>query len=765
MKVVIQIVAVLLFSALSAQKTEVSYWKNSADDKVKAVGKRQIVPNKYLVVNLNYEQLKLQLLSAPNEKSTIINQSNCIIGIPAPSGEMQLFKVVEAPIMEAPLAAAYPDIKTYSIKGITDVYANGKLDVTEFGFHAMVRTINGDYFIDPYCLKNTEDYITYYTTDFIKPEQDKAPEVGIDGQMGGDKFQEKPSGSSAQNTALMPPAACVGTNLRTYRLAVACTGEYAVAATGSATPTKPQTLAKIVTSINRVTGVYETEASVRLVLVATQTNVIFTSGASDPFNNTNATVLIGQSQTEITNLIGSANFDIGHTFSTGGGGLAGLGVVCSNSQKARGITGSSSPVGDPYDIDYVCHEMGHQFSGNHTFNASSGAGSCSGNRNGSTSVEPGSGITIMGYAGICGAQNLASNSIAYFHATSYDEIVNFTQTGGGNGCAAISATGNQPPAVSVLSNYNIPVNTPFILTGTATDPNGDPLTYSWEERDAGSAAGNWNSGSKPFFKSNTPTASGSRMFPTLSAVLNNNYQGIIGEYLPTTAQALNFRLTARDNKMGGGGVCYLQNTITSITGTGPFAVTYPNATGIIWPSGGPQTITWNVNNTNFAPVSCPSVNILISYNSGNAFTMLLANTANDGSQLITAPTVTTAISTCRIKIESVGNVFFDINEPNFEISNAPGAGLSEVSGGNVLGVSILPNPFANDFQLRVASLASGSKTEVIITDVLGKIIKKTTYDKVSMLDEKINLSELEAAVYFVTVMNNNTKTTTRVIKQ
>lgn len=766
MKTILQTLAVVLCLGTNAQNGEANHWSITTEKNVAHTGKRQIVPSKYLVYNLNLTNLKTQLISAPSEKNVIINNSNCVITLPAPNGQMQLFKVVEAPIMEPELAKAYPDIKTYSIKGITDVYANGKIDVNEFGFHGMVRTVNGDYFIDPYCLGNTADYITYYTADFVKPEQDRTPEVGIDGVTPDNQSKKKANVTSAQSTAIMPPAACAGANLRTYRLALACTGEYAVAATGSATPTKAQTLAKIVTSINRVTGVYETEVSVRLVLVATETMVVFTSASTDPFTgNNNATTLIGESQTIITNTIGTANFDIGHTFSTGGGGLAGLGVVCSASQKARGITGSPSPVGDPYDIDYVCHEMGHQFSGNHTFNASAGAGSCSGNRNASTSVEPGSGITIMGYAGICGSQDLASNSIAYFHATSYDEIVNFTQTGGGNGCAVTTTTGNQPPVVSALSNYNIPVNTPFILTGSATDPNGDPLTYSWEERDAGSASGNWNSGSKPFFKSNAPVTNGSRMFPNLLAVLSNNYQGTIGDYLPTNAQTLNFRLTARDNKAGGGGVCYSQSTITSITGSGPFAVTYPNAPGIVWPSGGPQTITWNVNNTNFAPVSCASVNILISYNSGNTFTMLLANTANDGSELITAPTVTTVISTCRIKIESVGNVFFDINEPNFEISNAPGAGLHEVSGGNALGVKVLPNPFTNDFQLKVASLSSGSKTDVIITDVLGKIIKKTSYDKIILLDERIDLSDYEAAVYFVTVVNNGTKTTTRIIKQ
>ncbi len=768
MKTILQTLAIVLCLGTSAQNSETGHWNATTESNVALNGKRQIIPQKYLVYNLNISNLKAQLLTAPDESAMSINQSNCIIVLPAPNGQMQQFRVVESSIMEPALAKAYPDIKTYSVKGITDVYANGKIDVNEFGFHGMIRTINGDYFIDPYCLQNTADYITYYTADFVKPLQDRMPEVGIEGvdtDVDHDAPQKKSTSTSVQSQALMPPAACVGANLRTYRLALACTGEYAVAATGSATPTVAQTLAKIVTSINRVTGIYQTEVACKLVLVATETMVVFTNASTDPFTgNNNAGTLIGESQTVCTNTIGTANFDIGHTFSTGGGGLAGLGVVCSASQKGRGITGSPSPVGDPYDVDYVAHEMGHQFSGNHTFNASSGAGSCSGNRNGATSVEPGSGVTIMGYAGICGSQNLASNSIAYFHATSYDEIVNFTQTGGGNSCAVTTTTGNQPPVVNALTNYNIPVNTAFTLTGSATDPNGDPLTYSWEERDPGTAAGNWNSGSKPFFRSYAPVTSGTRMFPTLIALLNNNYQTTIGEYIPTTAQTLQFRLTVRDNKATGGGVCYSQSTITTIAGTGPFEITYPNAAGIVWPSGGQATITWNVNNTNMAPVNCASVNILISYNSGNAYSVLLANTANDGSELITVPTVTTSITTCRIKIESVGNVFFDVNQPNFEISNAPGAGLHEVSGGNSLGLKVLPNPFSNDFQLKVAALASYAKTDVVITDVLGKVLKKSTFNDVNILDERIDLTGYEAGVYFVTVMNDGRSNTSKIIK-
>jgi len=748
---------------LKAQSNNDKFWSPVSESAIQQSGKRQIVPQKYLAFQLNGNDLKTQLLSAPHENVVKINESACIITLPVPNGTFQKFRVVESPIMEPALAAQYPDMKTYSIKGIDDVYANGKLDWNEFGFHGMVRSINGDFFIDPYCLQNVKDYITYYTADFAKDPSQMLPEVGVIENTDKKTTDASPKkkGESEAKLNSAPPATCVGAQLRKYRLAVACTGEYAVAATGSTTPTVAQTLAKIVTSVNRVTGVYETEVAVRLILVATETMVVFTSASTDPFNgNNNAGTLINESQTVITNTIGTANFDIGHTFSTGGGGLAGLGVVCSASQKASGITGSPNPVGDPYDIDYVAHEMGHQFKGNHTFNST--VGSCGGgNRNASTAVEPGSGITIMAYAGICGSQDLAPNSIAYFHAISYDEIVNFTNVSTGNNCASTNTTGNQPPVVTGSGNYIVPKSTPFILTGSATDPDGDALTYSWEETDLG-VAGNWNSGNKVFFRSYAPNTSPSRSFPSNAVVLTGNYTGTKGEYLPSTAQTLQFRLTARDNKANGGGVCYAINTVTVNGTSGPLTVSYPDATGIIWGISTPQTITWAVNGTNTAPVSCDSVRVLISYNGGTTYSVLIGSTPNDGSELITAPTLTSTINTCRIKVESKGNIFFDVSNNNFTIST--NVGLNAFSKNNPVGLSVWPNPFNNEFNFAVGNLNSESTTEVKVMDVLGKTVYQKNYIHKTELNESIDLSGNANGVYFINVSNNNKSSFYRIIK-
>jgi hypothetical protein len=731
-----------LFSFAQEQR----FWSPVSENNITPKGGREIIPQKYKTFHLDLAEMKSKLLSAPSDVNVNISNSNCIIYLPIANGEIQAFKVVYAPIMEEGLATAYPHIKTFSIKGIDDVYANGKIDFGDFGFHAMIRSVHGDVFIDPYCRGNKKDYITYYTNDFKKDPAHMLPEVGVitDGEM---KY----------NTSAAIPGPCVGTNLRKYRLALACTGEYAQAATGLTSPSKAQILSKVVTTVNRVDGVYETDASIRLILVANDTIILYGTPSSDPFTgNNNAGTLINESQTVCNSNIGSANYDIGHTFSTGGGGLAFLACVCGSS-KARGITGSSSPVGDPYDIDYVAHEMGHQFGGNHTFNAVTS--SCSGNRNASTSVEPGSGITIMAYAGICGTNDLAAHSIAYFHAISYDEITNFTHFGTGNSCANTNTTGNNPPSVTGSITYTVPKSTPFSLTGSGTDPDGDALTYSWEETDPGSTGASWNSGNKPYFMSYTPTPSPTRMFPKLSVVLSGTLTNVKGEYCPATAQTLNFRLTARDNKMGGGGVCYANSQVV-ISNAGPFNITYPNATGITWAAGSSQTITWNVNGTDVSPVSCANVDIYISYDGGTTFTMLAAGVPNNGSALITVPTPTATVSTCRIKVVCPTNVFFDINDRNFTITIS--TGINEVSSNNALGLSVAPNPFEGT--IRVSARNLDSDAVISIVDILGKVVKQENISSAS-LSKEYDLSQLDNGVYFVVLKTKSHQSVARIIKQ
>lgn len=746
------VAASLALTSIAQTDKKEGFWTPVAAGKVRLTGERVIIPQKSKTFRLVNDHLKKALWSAPHESQVRINESQTIIELPLPDGTLKKFRVVESPVMAPELCVAYPNIKTFNVMGVDMPGTYGKLDFTEFGFHAMLRGTAGDVYIDPYCRFNEEDYSVYYVKDFTK---DVAHRMGESEVLTHEGYLERNDVSTTHSV-------CVGNQLRTYRTAIACTGEYAKAATGLSTPTVAQALSCIVTTLNRVDGVYETDLSVKMVLVPTQTLVVYTDPATDPFTgNNNASTLINESQTVIDNNIGNANYDNGHTFSTGGGGLSTLGGICTAGQKARSITGSPNPVGDPFDIDYVAHEIGHNFAGNHTFRANTS--SCNWNYNPGTMVEPGSGITIQAYAGICGTNNDSTNSIPYFHTISYDEMIDFTVNGSGNSCATITNTGNNAPNVLGSANYVVPKSTPFILTGAASDPDGDVLTYSWEEIDNNSTPGSWNSGSKPFFRNYNPILAPSRMFPRLSVVQSGTYTTTIGEFLPSTDQTLNFRLVARDNKSGGGGVCYAATTVTITAAVGPLKVSYPDVTGISWPGGSSQTVTWDVNGTTGAPVNCPVVNILISYNSGSSWTALMAGVPNSGSQVITVPTVTANISTCRIKVESVGNIFFDMSDKNFTITE-PGFGVQQASG-NSLAMHLVPNPAQDAVNVQLFGLNPEEKTNIRFFDMLGNAVLKDELSGKRNFDVRYDLSALPKGVYLVEISSMQQKAISRLVKQ
>jgi hypothetical protein len=463
-----------------------------------------------------------------------------------------------------------------------------------------------------------------------------------------------------------------GTQMRTYRLALAATGEYTAFYGG----TVAGALAGMVTTMNRVNSIYERDLAVHMNLVANDNLLIYTDAATDPYTNRDGVAMLSQNQTNLTNIIGTGNYDIGHVFSTGGGGVAYLGVVCASTLKARGVTGLSAPVGDAFDVDYVAHEMGHQFGGNHTFNGSTS--NCGGgNRNAGTAYEPGSGSTIMGYAGICGAEDLQPHSDDYFHAGNQAEMITFLTSGGGSTCGVVTSTGNTVPTASAGPDFTIPANTPFSLTAFSIDgyPNNPTLTYAWEEFDLGAASPpNTDDGSRPIFRSFPPASSPTRTFPRLSSLVSNTLP--LGESLPTTNRAMTFRVTVRDNAAGGGATNSDDMVLSVTTAAGPFVVTAPN-TAVTWPRGTSQAVTWNVANTSAAPVSTASVKITLSTDGGLTYpTVLAASTPNNGSATITVPNVVTTMA--RVRVEAIGNVFFDISNVNFTIAGSFAAGSASI---------------------------------------------------------------------------------------
>ena len=729
----VKLLCSLIFSLFFISASAQNFFRDAPESSMKLTSqKRVIIPQKYRTLQLDTTSISSFLRLAPSENKISNRDMTPEISIPMPDGTIARFHIWESSVLAPELAAANPNIKTFTGQGIDDRTATIKIDWTEFGFHAMISSsVTGDVFIDPYDIKTVTHYITYFKTDYNKAVKfrEYAPRIS-------QEFLRKQQAITPDN---VQAAICLGTQLRTYRLAVACTGEYAVAVTSPAAPTKPAVLAKIVTTVNRVNGIYEKELSIRMVLVATENNIIFINPSTDPFiGNADGFTLIDESQQVIDSLIVNANYDIGHTFSTGGGGVAWIGVVCIVGQKAYGVTGRDDPTGDRYDVDYVAHEIGHQFGGNHTFNSNQGF--CGENSQWSpiTNAEPGSGSTIMAYAGICDTDNLQDTSEAQFHTISFDEIGSFITTVSPN-CAAVTTTGNTVPTVNAPASYIIPTSTPFVLTGSATDPNAsDVLTYSWEQADVGGPTGVWNApaGDAPLFRSFKPASTPVRYFPRLSNQISGT--STIGEILPTYERTMHFRLTTRDNRAGGGGVCYAATTVTTVATAAPFMVTSPSASGIVWNVNEFQTVTWNPAGTALAPISATNVAIQLSTDGGLTFpTTILASTPNDGTEEIQVPNNIT--TQARIRVIAVGNIFYDFSNNNFTIQTAPTAtfvfnnpvpvkicsgtsGVATLKSGALRGfattiaLTASQNPAGTTVSFGTASLTPGNSTTVTLNN-------------------------------------------------
>ncbi len=624
--------------------------------------KRKNLPTKYNDFTLDITSLKSKLGKAPKRSGTNA-KSGVVISFPNANGELEQYSVLEASVMEDELQNKNTSIRSYVGKGINNASATVRFSVTPMGLHAMIlKDGESTVYIDPKGMNN-DGYLVYSKSSLpsIEPFVCKFDDVNTD---------VKTSSSSSVNAKVENANDGM---LRTFRLAIATTGEYSqyhltnqgILATATDDEKKTAVLSAIVTTMTRVNALFERDVALTMVLVSTNKNIIFLNATTDGFTNDDGSTLIDESQTKITSIIGVSNYDIGHTFSTGGGGLAQLNSPCTT-YKARGITGSSSPIGDAYDVDYVAHEMGHQFGAHHTFNST--ANGCSGNVNSGTAVEPGSGSTIMAYAGLCSPYNVQTYSDDYFHLVSIREMWNNISAGYST-CGVQTSTSNAVPVLDDLNNYTLPISTPFALSANATDTAGDNLTYTWEQLDTETTTHPLVSTATggPAFRSIKPSTVSTRYFPDISTVLAGSLKST-WEVLPSVSRTMKFGVTVRDNVLLGGQTASKETTLTFDASAGPFKVTSQNVAET-WQAGTAQTITWDVANTNIDPVSCEYVNILYSKDGGSTFTTVLAsNVSNDGSHIIVAPTEESTLG--RIKIESVGNVFYAVNAANITIQSS-----------------------------------------------------------------------------------------------
>lgn len=599
--------------------------------------------------NLNLEVMKQSLNTVPNRFAS--QKNGIVMEFPNEIGKMERFSVFENSQMEASLAAQFPEIKSYIGIGIDNPTSTVYFSISPLGFKSMqLNAGKSAIFIEPISA-DLATYTVYRKADKVKHFSPFECSVI-------DTVNEQIDPSTLRPNA-------DDSTLRTFRLALSCTGEYGTYFGG----TTALALAAMNNTMTRVNGVFEKDFAIRMVLVANNNLVIYTNPSTDPYSPaTSMSNWNNQLQTTLTNVIGEANYDVGHLFgATGGGGNAGcIGCVCVNNQKGRGYTSPANgvPSGDAFDIDYVAHEFGHQFGANHTFSMN--------NEGTGANMEPGSGSTIMGYAGITN-QDVQPNSDAYFHAVSIQQVTNNVK---GKTCQTNTATGNAVPTANAGLDYTIPKSTPFMLTGSGTDANGDVLTFNWEQFDnAASTATGSNSAASatrttgPTFRSYNSSTSPVRYFPRMQSILTGATttagSEITVEALPSVARTMNFRLTVRDNRAGGS-ANNSDDMVVTVNGTaGPFTVTSPN-TAVSYAGGSSQTVTWNVAGTTANNVNCANVDILISTNGGNTWTTLLTATPNDGSQAVTMPNVSS--STCRIMVKGNNHIFFDVSNANFTLT-------------------------------------------------------------------------------------------------
>ena len=588
--------------------------------------------------------------------------------LPLPDGGEVTFTLQAYDLLPADQAAKFPEILTFKGHNPAAPVETGRFDLGPLGFHAMFTHQGKTVFVDP--LRNADGYAVYYQQDaYSRLEEDADKVIG-----------------SEASRVLAHKVQVDGNVRKRYVIAISAAGEYTQFHGGS----KVLATAAIATLLNRVNEVYQRDVGAEFQLASGNDNIIFTDPATDPFYNgdnpdyvsgvssiyeaddTSKNVLV-QGEAFANGDLGA--FDIGHVVNTGGGGLAGLGVLCTE-DKSAGMTGSTTPVGDAFFIDYVAHEIGHQFGADHTFNGTTN--SCgSGNREATQAWEPGSGTSIMAYAGICGDENIQPHSDPYFHSKSIEQMRAHMATVPACG-TTLNLVNNAPQAAAGASRI-IPANTPFVLKGAGADLDGDPLTYTWEQIDLGtessSPATMVDDGSRPLFRFVSPTSSPERILPSLPSLLSGTLAK--GEAWPTTNRDLNFRLTVRDGK---GGVASDDMKVQVVNTGSAFRLIAP--LGVSLTPGASQAVSWDVAGTTLAPISCSKVDLFLTQNEGTSWSSLAVSQPNSGSATVTLPA--DLASAARLKVACSDNIFFAISPAKLPVAQSGGS--SGGGGGGALGL-------------------------------------------------------------------------------
>lgn len=647
----------------------ISYWKQVDEQSIRlpqGSSPLDILPTDYAIFELDLEKVSEILAGAPAEFSG----AGLPLSIPMPDGTLADIETWNSPVMEPGLSRRYPVLQSFTARRTDGAQATGRLGLTWQGFHAAFQTPRGPLLITPYAQGQTRFYLVYFLNDMDYSLYDlPAASCGVTHEES--KEGENPSGVTAQLVSSRGSGSTGGNpiSLRTYRMAISCVGEFGIQQGG----TLEGVMSAYMTTVNVGNVVWERDMAIRMILADETDKLIYLDPASDPYNPSTIPNVLSVNPTLFDATIGFTSYDIGHTWTaspTGGvAGLAGLGVVCKTGGQHKSRAASSNYTNNvaAMTIEVFAHEVGHQFSANHSFN------NCNGNENPSTAFEPGSGSTIMSYAGSCGSNNVQFGADGYYNIGSLEEFISYSRLGGGSTCPVVDSTNNTEPILDLPypDGFFIPISTPFELTATAFDEDGDDLTYTWEQYNLGPQVplGSPILGA-PSFRSVPPGSNPTRTFPRLSSILNNSSDA--REVLPTYSRDMTFKCTVRDNHPGAGGAVWDAVAFEATEAAGPFLVLGPNSGSVVWEIGKSAEVTWDVANTDKAPVNCQFVDILLSTDGGNTFPIILANDVpNNGEATIVVPNTPT--DDARVKVKAADNIFFDLSNQDFDIIiNQPG---------------------------------------------------------------------------------------------
>lgn len=682
------IISLMLLSGVSAQS---NYWAETSEQRMVLPAESEVAINasSYRTLSLDLAALRASLAAAPMEFTPAAQDRPAQVSLPLPDGRMEVFELVESPVMAPGLAVKYPNIRAYAARSTERPMCSARIEVSPQGLTAAVVAPEGKIFIEPYATQQNRYHISYYKRDLQFDELPLAS-CGYDDAISEELALEEQLAISERGELSFRSSTTVP--LRTYRLALVCTGEFGQNNGG----TVEGVLAAFNTAVSRLNQTFQPEVAVRMEMIERTEELIFLNAAGDPFQNANmGRELLGQNQNFLNGAIGAGSYDIGHIFTGGCSDVGGVvsGTVCT-SGKGRGVTcHSSSNIN--FIVDRIMtHEIAHQFAVGHSWN------NCPGDAleqlSSANAYEPGSGSTIMSYAGSCGNQNIAFNSDTYYNIGSLIRFTSHAREGNGSTCGTETSTDNHFPVIEwpYEDGFWIPISTPFELSASATDEDGDELTYVWEQFDLGPVADINNPiGNAPTFRSIRPATNGSkRVFPSLNKVISNNYDNT--EVLPTYERDLTFQFVVRDNHPEHGSAVWEKVAFKATANAGPFVVLQPNTSDEEWQGGEYREVSWDVANTDNNRVNCQYVDILLSVNGGQTYPYtLLERTPNDGSAFVDVPDV--SVNNARIRVQASDNIFFDISDANFRIAPATEPGYSvNVSPATIALVCLPSEPLA-----------------------------------------------------------------------